>query len=53
MDDILRVIKKHEIGSTLERINQLHPNLAFTKELEKTDGTIIAFLDMNIIDRKN
>ena len=34
MDDILRVIKKHEIGSTLERINQLHPNLAFTKELE-------------------
>ena len=50
MDDILRVIKKHEIGSTLERINQLHPNLAFTKELEKNDGTI-AFLDMNIIHR--
>ena len=35
MDDILRVIKKHEVGSTLERINQLHPNLAFTKVLEK------------------
>ena len=50
MDDILRVIKKHEIGPTLERINQLHPNLAFTKELEKNDGTI-AFLDMNIIHR--
>ena len=52
MDDIIRVIKKNDIESTLERINNLHPKLVFTKETENNEGKI-AFLDMNIIHRQN
>ena len=52
MDDVLRIIKKNEIDRTLESINQLHPNLAFTKETENIEGKI-AFLDMNIVHKKD
>ena len=52
MDDIIRVIKKNDIESTLERINNLHAKLVFTKETENDEGKI-AFLDMNIIHRQN
>ena len=37
MDDIIRVIKKNNIESTLERINNLHPKLVFKKETENNE----------------
>ena len=46
MDDIICIVKKSEVNDRLAMINDLHPNLSFTYELEK-DG-IISFLDMLI-----
>ena len=47
MDDILRSIKKHLTESKLTEINDLHPNLKFTVEVEQ-EGKL-PFLDMCII----
>ena len=46
MDDILRDIKKNQIDSKLDEINNLHPSLKFTVEPEKNSS--IPFLDMEI-----
>ena len=46
MDYILRIIKKHEIDATLERINKLHKNLVFT--MEEESSSCITFLDMKL-----
>ena len=46
MDDILCDVKKNEVEERLELINNLHPSLKFTYELE-SDGQI-PFLDMLI-----
>ena len=46
MDDILRDIKKNQIDSKLDEINNLHPSLKFTVEREKNSS--IPFLDMEI-----
>ena len=46
MDDILTIVKNDEVDDTLYRINNLHPCLSFTHELEN-DGKI-PFLDMLI-----
>ena len=51
MDDILREIKRRETDQKLAEINNLHPNLSFTIELE-TDGTL-PFLDMQLIQKGN
>ena len=50
MDDILCNVKENEVNDRLQLINNLHPNLKFTCEMEK-DGTI-AFLDMLITNEK-
>ena len=46
MDDILRDIKKNQIDSKLDEINNLHPSLKFTVEPEKNSS--IPFLDIEI-----
>ena len=51
MDDILREINRHKIQEKLREINNLHPNLKFTMELEENDR--IAFLDIQIIHTNN
>ena len=48
MDDVICAVRKGSVNERLRMINNLHPNLAFTRELEK-DG-VIAFLDMLIHD---
>ena len=48
VDDIIRSIKKSQISAKLEEINNLHPNLKFTIEIEK--DCRIAFLDLEIIN---
>ena len=48
MDDILRTVKNDEVDTELNRINNLHPCLSFTSELE-IDGKI-PFLDMLILN---
>ena len=47
MDDIIREIKVHKIQEKLSEINQLHPQLKFTMEIEENGK--LAFLDMEII----
>ena len=47
MDDCIRTIEKNDIEITLGQINNLHPNLSFTKEEEDEGGTI-PFLDMKL-----
>ena len=47
MDDCIRTIQKNDIEITLGQINNLHPNLSFTKEEEDEGGTI-PFLDMKL-----
>ena len=51
MDDIIREIKKHLIQEKLNEINQLHPKLKFTMEMEE-DGKL-PFLDMEIRHHEN
>ncbi len=51
MDDIIREINKGHIQEKLNEINQLHPNLKFTMEMEE-DGKL-PFLDIEIIHHKN
>ena len=46
MDDIIRDIKKNQIDSKLDEINNLHPSPKFTVEREKNSS--IPFLDMEI-----
>ena len=48
MDDIICEIKKDEIDDRLKTINNLHPSLSFTHELEKDNK--IPFLDMLIVN---
>ena len=47
-DDIICELKKVEIEDMLKIINDLHPSLSFTYELEKDNK--IPFLDMLIIN---
>ena len=47
MDDKITVIKRSEINHRLQIINNLHPNLSFTKE-EENQQSEIAFLDMKL-----
>ena len=47
MDDILKEEKEEEIERELERINNLHPNLKFTVEIEKNGE--LPFLDTKFI----
>ena len=49
MDDVICTINKDEINDRLKTINNLHPCLTFTHELEQ-DGKI-PFLDMWIINK--
>ena len=51
MDDIIREIKRHEIQDKLREINNLHPQLKFTMELEENGR--IPFLDMEIVHTEN
>ena len=51
MDDILRTIKVDKIDSKLAFINELHPNLKFTIEVEQ-EGRL-PFLDMCILHVDN
>jgi hypothetical protein len=51
MDDILREINRHKIQEKLREINNLHPNLKFTMELEENNR--IAFLDIEVIHTNN
>ncbi len=51
MDDILREINRHKIQEKLREINNLHPNLKFTLEIEENGR--IAFLDIQIIHTDN
>ena len=44
MDDIIRIIDNDVIDDELNKINNLHPCLSFTKELENNNS--IPFLDM-------
>ena len=46
MDDIIREIKRQEVQTKLDSINQLHPMLKFTMEMESNGK--IPFLDMEI-----
>ena len=48
VDDIIRSINRNNIAEKLREINNLHPNLKFTLEIEE-DGRI-AFLDLMIIN---
>ena len=47
MDDVVRDIDKNDIEKVLHNINNLHPSLHFTTEIEK-EGSL-PFLDMKII----
>ena len=47
MDNIMRTIKAEDIDEKLTEINNLHPNLKFTIELEKDEK--LPFLDMLLI----
>ena len=51
MDDIIREIKKSRIQDKLNELNQLHPNLKFTMEIEE-EGKL-AFLDIEIVHHGN
>ena len=51
MDDILRTIKAELIEAKLQAINDLHPNLKFTIEVEE-EGRL-PFLDMRILHVDN
>ena len=51
MDDIIREIKVHKIQEKLSEINQLHPQLKFTIEIEENGK--LAFLGMEIIHVSN
>ena len=46
MDDIVREMKRSAIQAKLEQINQLHPKLKFTIEIE--ENGLLPFLDMEI-----
>ena len=46
MDDIMCICKKENIDFKLSEINNLHPSLSFTVEIEKDDS--LPFLDMII-----
>ena len=46
MDDIIQEIKIQDIQAKLSQINQLHPNLKFTIEIEENGR--LPFLDMEI-----
>ena len=52
MDDIIKVIKKVELESDLNRVNKLHANLTFTHETEDENGEI-PFLDMKLMHKVN
>ena len=49
MDDIIKNIKVQEILAMLDVINQLHPMLKFTMEIEENGQ--IPFLNMEIIHK--
>ena len=48
MDDIIRNIRKNTIETTLSEINNLHPSLQFTMEIEQNGE--LPFLDMKLIN---
>ena len=50
MDDILTVVKGHEIARKQDAINRLHTNLTFTVERE-AEGKL-PFLDMLIMNHE-
>ena len=51
MDDVLRIINKSDIQTTLKEVNSYHDNLKFTIEEESEEGTI-SFLDMKLRHKK-
>ena len=51
MDDIIREINRHQIQEKLREINNLHPKLKFTMEME--ENGCIPFLDIKIIHTDN
>ena len=51
MDDIIREMKRQDIQAKLDQINQLHPKLKFTIEIEENGR--LPFLDMEIIHAEN
>ena len=57
MDDIVQEIKRSKSEEKLEEINNLHPNLKFTKEIEERQSENhpgeLPFLDMKIMHNYN
>ena len=49
VDDICMTIHKEDIANTLDLINNWHPNLKFTHEVENSSGHL-NYLDMTLIN---
>ena len=52
MDDIVTIIDTDNIDGNIKRINEIHPNLTFTSEIENDKGEL-PFLDMVLVHGKD